>query len=291
MNNCGAIVAAGLGDCKAHLKRFRAMILTERGTTFTASELATTAKLKTLLSADAGIDALYIPLSGFNVTTDAPNIITGSIGSKSVYDDSVPSATAFMDAGFSDYKALWPINNTQVDVLFITKDGLLVVTPYGDGKFKGLRAEIYSQKDIPTFDNPNEAHPVHIFFKDVDEFQDMVVLAMNFKASEIEDLVPIGLDIIQTADYASSDATVKAYLRGSVTGKAGLTDWDILDSNVNDPGVTASDDGAGVYTLTLQKESTGTPADLAAGEYITVQGKLVAATYVTYITPPITIYG
>lgn len=291
MNNCGSIVAAGIGNCKQHLKRFKAMIIETRGTVFTAAELATTAALKTDLSADAGITAMYIPLSGYTQNTDAPNVITGGTGTKSVYDDSIPSGIAFADVGFADYKTLWPMNNTLVDIMFITKDGNWVVTPTSDGKFKGLRCEIYSQQDFPGFDNPNEAHPIHVFFRDVEEFTNMVVMPMNYSSSELEDLVPVGLDIIQTADYASGDAVVKATLRGSSTGKAGLTDWDITDSNVSDPGVTDSDDGAGVYTLTLKKDSGGTPADLAAGEYIEVQGKLVAATYVTYITPPIKIYG
>lgn len=291
MNNCGSIVAAGIGNCKQHLKRFKAMIITTRGTVFTAAELATTAALKTYLSADAGITAVYIPLSGYTINTDAPAITTGGTGTKSVYDDSIPSGIAFGDIGFADYKTLWGMNNTLVDILFITKDNNWVATPTSDGKFKGFRTELYSQQDFPTFDNPNEAHPVHMFFKDVAEFTNMVVMPMNYSSSELEDLVPIGLDIVQTVDYTSGDAVVKVTLRGSLTGKAGLTDWDIVDSNVNDPGVTDSDDGAGIYTLTLQKEAGGTPADLAAGEYITVQGKLVASTYVTYLTPPIKIYG
>jgi len=291
MNNCGSIVAAGIGNCKQHLKRFKAMIIQTKGTVFTAAELATTAALKTDLSADAGITALYIPLSGYTQNTDAPNVVTGGIGTKSVYDDQIPSGVAFCDVGFADYKTLWGMNNTVVDVMFITKDGNWVLTPTSTGGFKGFRCELYSVQDFPTFENPNEAHPLNVFFKDVEEFTNMVVMPMNFSSSEIEDLVPVGLDIVQTADYAAGDAVVKATLRGSSTGKAGLTDWDIIDTNVLDPGVSDSDDGGGVYTLTLQKDAGGTPEDLAAGEYITVQGKLVAATYVTYLTPPIKIYG
>jgi len=289
MNSCGSIVASGIGNCKQHLKKFRAAVITERGTTFTAAELATTAELKTLLSADAGITALYLPLNGYTSNTDAPNVITGGLGTKSVYDDQIPSALAHLDLGFSDYKHLWSMNNTQFDVFFITKDGNWVMTPTSDGKFKGFRAEVYSQQDFPNFENPNEAHPLHLFYRELSEFTDMVVMGMNFKATEIEDLVPVGLEIVQTTDYTSGDAVVKVTLRGSTTGKAGLTDWDVLDSNVDTPAVTDSDDGGGVYTLTLQKGAV--PGDLAAGDFITIQGKLVASTYVTYITNPITIYG
>jgi len=293
MNNCGSIIVAGLGNCKAHLKKIRGMIIDPRGTVYTAAELATTAKLKTNLSADAGIIAgtasIYLPLSGWTPSTDAPNVVTGNIGTKSVFDDSIPSATAFLDIGFADFKALWGMNNTQVDVWFVTKDNNIVMVPTTDGKFSGFRCEVYCPQDFPNFESPVEAHQMMMHFKDVAQFTDMVVMALNFKATEIEDLVPIGLDIVQTADYASSEATVKVTLRGSITGKAGLTDWDVVSSNVDTPAVSATDDGSGAYTLELQKSAV--PEDLAAGDYIIVQGKVVAATYVTYITPPIKING
>lgn len=287
MNNCGSIVASGLGNCKAYLKRFKAGVVSTRGTTFTAAELATTTKLKTLLSADAGITALYLPFKNYTRNTDAPDIQTSPLGLKDVYDDRIPSGLAHLDIGFSDYKTLWGMNNTLVDLILITNDGKLAMTPTGSGGFKGFRCKVYSEKDFSNFDNYQESAPLHIFFTDVAEFENMVVMDMNFPASDIEDLVPVGLDIVQTSAVTSGDCTVKVTLRGSGTGKAGLTDWDILDSNVDTPSVTAVDDGGGVYTLTSQKGSS--PADIADGDWITVQGKVVAATFVTYITPPIKI--
>jgi hypothetical protein len=228
---------------------------------------------------------MYLPLSGYTQTTDAPPVTTTNLGLKAVYDDSVPSATAFLDVGFEDYKTLWGMNGTQVDVWFITKDNKFVMTPSA-GEFKGFRCEIYCPKDFPSFENPNESHPVYLFFKDIAEYEDMVVMVSNLKISDIEDLVPIGLDIVQTSAVSSGDCTVKVTLRGSLTGKAGLTDWDILDSNVDTPTVSDSDDGGGVYTLTLQKAG---PVDITAGDYMTIQGKIVAAGFTTYLTHKIKI--
>lgn len=290
MNTCGSITPAGLSECNARLKKAVAMLISVKGTKYTAAELATLAKTKTYVALAAGINAIYVPLSDYKDTTDAPEITKGAMGTKSVYDDAIPSGTAFVDRAFEDYKALWNANNSVVEVEFITKDGYRLMTPVGNGTFKGFRAEIYSEIGIPKTDTPAEAHPVHVFFKDLTEFANMEAIPMLFSKNDIEDVLPIGLNMRATSAYGVSakTITVKASKRGSETGKAGLTTWVAIGSNVTTPGIVATDSGLGAYSLVITKNTSDA---LAAGEYVDIQAHLLASTYATYITNVVRVYG
>ena len=288
-NNCGSLLAAGLGSCNSRIQNIAGMILLTKGNTMTAAELATIAKTKTYLSAAAGIVGIYVPLSGFTVTTDEPNINTGNIGIKSIFDNQIPSALAYMDRGFNDYRALWASNNTICDIILITKDGYWLWTSSANGVYKGMRGEIYSAPGLPKTDNPNEAHPIYLFFHDVEEFKNMFILPMEFTRTDIEDVTPIGLDLITAGAYSTTKVNVKASARGGNVGKAGLSTWSVIDSNVASPAVSATDSGAGQYELTVTKASS--PVTLAAGDWVDVQGSIAVSTYTTYITNVLRIKG
>ena len=285
MNNCGSLLATGLSACNSRIQQINAVQLDTKGTVYTSAELDTIAKTKTVLSASAGITGIFLPLSGFNITTDEPNVTTSTSGTKDVFDDQVPSAIAFLDRSFHDYRHMWSSNRSIVDVTLFTKDGFRVMTQTSDGKYKGFRAKMYAPPGLPKTDNPSEAHPVYLLFTDLEEFKNMVVMAMPFTKTEIEDLVPVGVDLRIVTAYTAGDVVVKGVLRGGDTGKTGLTTWTVKDANASDVAVTADvDDGGGQYTLTIQKDAGGTPANLASGEWAEIQGTIVATSYVTYIT-------
>lgn len=284
-NNCGSLLATGLSSCNSRIQNIAGLVISQKGTTYTSAELATTAKLKTNLSASAGIIAMYLPLSGFNSTTEAPKIETSNLGTKDIFDNQVPSAEAFLDRSFNDYKHLWESNNSIVDVELFTKDGYRVMTSSTTGVYKGFRAKIYCPPGLPKTDNAQEAHPIYIFFTDVSEFQRMVVLSMPFTKTDVEDLVPIGLDVRAAGSYTAGDVSVLATLRGTDTGKAGLDTWTVISSKAADVAVTVDvDEGAGYYTLTIKKDAGGTPANLVSGDITVIQGTKVVTSYVTYIT-------
>lgn len=284
-NNCGSLLASGLGACNSRIQNIAGLIISTKGTTYTSAELDTITKTKGYLAADTGIVSIFLPLSGFTITTDEPTVNTSSLGIKGVFDNQIPSATAYLDRSFHDYRHLWDSNNTIVDVELITKENYRLMTSSTNGVYKGFRAEIYSAPGLPKTDNPNEAHPLYLFFKDVTEFQNMQILSMPFTRIDIEDVVPIGCDIRATSAYSSGDVNVKVSLRGGDVGKTGFTTWNVIDSNVDDPGVTTDvDNGAGSYTLTVQKDVSGTPADLVAGNWVKIQGVIEVTNFVTYIT-------
>ena len=288
-NNCGSLLAAGLGKCNSRIQNISFAILLPTGSAYTSAELATLAKTKTYLAGDANIEALtagiYLPLSGFDITTDDPNITTSQLGTKSIFDDQVPSAMAYLNRSFHDYRQLWESNNSVVDIILGTKDGYFVMTSTANNSYRGLRAEIYSAPNLPKTDDPTKAHPIYFNFKAVSDFKYMQIIPMAFTQFDIEDIVPVGLDIRATGTYGSGTISVLATLRGSDVGKAGITDWNVITSKADDVAVTTfTDNGSGSYTLTVKKDASGTPANLAASDITKIFGGIVATSYYTYLT-------
>lgn len=291
INSCGAFLSAGLGDCNGRTQPIIGVLISAKNTTYTYAELQTIAKTKTNISLAAGIVSIYVPVSGFNNTSDEANVETSSTGIKSVFTQPVPSARISLDRSFDDYRQFFRMNSTVVEVEFITSDAKRGLIMQSNGVYKGLRGQIFAASAFPNFENNQEAHPIDIFFKDVAEFQNLEFMQMSYTASEIEGLVPVGLTLRATGAYATPAGTiaVKATKRNSAVGYAGLDTWVIIDSNVADAAVTATAGTDGSYSLLVQKEST--PVDLVAGDYVTVQANKTVSTYATYITNPLTING
>lgn len=291
INSCGAFLSAGLGDCNGRTQPIIGVIISAKNTTYTYAELQSIAKTKTNISLAAGIVSIYVPVSGFNNTSDEANVETSNTGGKGVFTYPVPSARIFLDRSFDDYRQFFRMNSTVVEVEFITSDAKRGLIMQSNGVYKGLRGQIYAGAAFPNFENNQEAHPIDIFFKDVAEFQNIEYMPMSYSASEIEGLVPVGLTLRATGPYAVPAGTVvvKATKRNSNVGYAGLDVWVVLDSNVASASCTAVAGTDGTYTLTIQKSAV--PEDLAAGDYVTVQANKTVATYATYITNPITING
>ncbi len=288
-NNCGSLLSAGLGRCNSRIQNISFAILLPTGSAYTNAELATVTKTKAYLAGDTAVEAfaagIYLPLSGFEITTDEPDVVTSQLGTKSIFDDKVPSAMAYLDRSFHDYRHLWESNNSVVDIILGTKDGYFIMTSTANNSYRGLRAEIYSAPNLPKTDDPSKAHPIYFNFKSVTDFKALQIISMAFTQFDVEDIVPIGLDIRAIGTYGTGTITVLATLRGSDTGKAGLTDWNVVTSKAEDVAVTTfTDNGAGSYTLTVKKDAGGTPANLAAGDITKIFGGLVATNFYTYLT-------
>ena len=70
INSCGAFLSAGLGDCNGRTQPIIGVLISAKNTTYTYAELQTIAKTKTNISLAAGIVSIYVPVSGFNNTSD-----------------------------------------------------------------------------------------------------------------------------------------------------------------------------------------------------------------------------
>ncbi len=152
-NNCGSLLSAGLGRCNSRIQNISFAILLPTGSAYTNAELATITKTKGYLAGDTAVEAfaagIYLPLSGFEITTDEPDVVTSQLGTKSIFDDKVPSAMAYLDRSFHDYRHLWESNNSVVDIILGTKDGYFIMTSTANNSYRGLRAEIYSAPNLP----------------------------------------------------------------------------------------------------------------------------------------------
>jgi len=290
INSCGAFLSSGLGDCNSRFQPIIGVIISAKNTSYTAAELATIAKTKTNVSLAAGIVSLYVPVSGFNNTTDEATTETSNTGVKSVFTSPVPSVRVFLDRSFDDYRTFWGLNSTIVEVEFVTQDRMRLMTPISNGAWKGFRGQVYAPITFPNFENNQEAHPIDINFKDVSEFQNMEALPMNYSGSEIEALVPVGLNLRANAAYNGTAGTIvlKATKRGSSVGYAGLDTWVVVESNVENAVVTAVAGTDGTYTVTALKNTTD---ELVTGDYIIVQANKTVSTYATYITNALMIDG
>jgi hypothetical protein len=290
INSCGAFLSSGLGDCNSRFQPIIGTIISAKNTTYTAAELATIAKTKTNISLAAGIVSIYIPISGFKDNTAAPSPETSATGVKSIFTSNVPDVEIYLDRTFDDLRTFWNLNSTIVDVEFITQDRMRLMTPVSNGSWKGFRGQIYTPYGFPKFDNNQEAHPIFIYFKDVSEFMVMEALPMNYSGSEIEALVPVGINLRANAAYngTSGEIVLKATKRGSAVGYAGLDVWVIVDSNVAGGVVTAVAGTDGSYTVKALKNTTD---ELVDDDYVTVQANKTVSTYATFITNPLRIDG
>jgi hypothetical protein len=286
---CGAFTGSGMSSCNNRLKKPVGVLISQAGTSYTTAELASLTKTKANLMTHDSIVSLYIPISEYKDNTDAPEIIKSpSLGTKGKFDDQLPSVTVYMDRSFDDYKSLFGSDNSLVDVEFITKDGFRLMTPSSaNGSYQGFRALMDVTAGLPNMDAPMEAYPINLHFRDFEQFRNMVAYPMSgYTAIDLSDSTPIGLNLTASGMYNTTTGKidVQAKFRGSNTGKAGLTVFNVLSSTTAANVITVVDNGSGSYTLTILKDTTD---ELELGDSMWIQGQLVATEFATYITNPL----
>ena len=146
-------------------------------------------------------------------------------------------------------------------------------------------------------EDKNQSYPLYLFFDNYDEFEEVVVFSdFDWSYSDIQDYSPVGLNLRVTTAYTAGDVVVLAEKRGTglpMTGLDQTTDWEVMTSNATPTvAVTAvSEDGLGYYTLTIKKDNDGTPANLAASDYVYLQAHDDDATNLTYLSNAIKFFG
>jgi hypothetical protein len=270
--------------------------LTKKGVTFTDTTAlsSTTWRVGIASKTDASRNTLILPILSFENTSDDLETITTQLGKKMVTSKPIPSGTIMLDASLCDYKQLHDLEDTWFEFVPFFQGGSYWLTRKSDGTLKGFRCKIATKAGLPPEDK-TMSYPIYLMFDSYNEFEDVVVVSPTWGFSDIQDYSPVGLDIRIVTAYTAGDVVVKITKRGSGAGLTGLTvagsDFSILDSNAAPlVAVTAAtDDGQGVYTLTIKSDSGGTPANLAAGEFAVLQAHDDDATYLTYLSHALTI--
>lgn len=291
--SCKSVIFSGKADCQKLLSKVKGIGLTEKGTTFTDATFISSSTWKTNIADDeplqANINTLVWGLKAYEKTTDEPEIQTSNLGIKDKTSDPAPSGTFYINATFCDYKTLHRLEGQLFDVVLFLQDGTQLGTRTTGGSLRGFRAVLYTKKDAPESDNAQNSYPVYLFFQNASDFENAVVAHPNHSFEDLVDYIPVGLDMYISTAYTAGDVVVQVKERGTDTGKTGLdqtTDWEVLSSN-GEPtvAVTAvSDDGLGQYTITIQQDNDGVPANIASGKWYELQCHDDDGTVLTFLS-------
>lgn len=287
--NCTPVYA-GLADCGRLLKKVNGVMITDKGTEYTDTTFVTESVIKLGIASltTALRNATVLPFINYERTTDDPSIQTSNLGIKDKDLDPAPSMQGWLDMSLCDYKTIHELEGIWFDVVLFTTDGLQFGTKKSDGAVKGFRCKIATRKDLPPSDNSQSSFPVDFYFRNADEFKNIMVFDPDYNFADVLDFVPVGLGLSITTAYAAGDVVLQVNERCTNTGKTGLVlaDFEILQSN-GAPIVAVTvlvEDGLGQYTLTIKADSAGTPANIASGKFYTMQASADDATFATYLS-------
>ncbi len=296
MAQCADAYFNGWGVCSSMMELMNGSLLQDKGKTWTDTTAISEDAWHTAIADDdkAIRSVLPIPIMSFENTTDDVTIDTSPLGKSSISAKPIPKGIIYLDASICDYKHIHALGGVSYEFFPTFQDGSMWGTRKSDGTIKGFRVKLGTKAGLPP-DDKNQSFPIYLFFDSYTEFEDVVVINPDFNFSDLLDYTPAGLDVLITTAYAAGDVVIKVTERGTGAGHTGLAaaDFEVMASN-GAPlvSVTAAvDDGLGQYTLTIQEDSAGTPADLSSGEYAVVQAHDDDATYLTYLSHAFKVTG
>ncbi len=299
--SCKNAYFAGFGTCKSLLKKTSGIAVQTKGSTWTDATIIASSSWHTAIADDDSSvrSALPFNILNFENTTDEMEIRTSLLGHKFKGSDPVPSAVVSLKCGLEDYLWLHAHDGQEYEIFPFFQGNSFWATRKADGNLKGFRCSIATVAGLPPEDKL-QSFKLYIFFDDPEEFKNVVIVSPgNWRFSDLINYVPVGLKFRVTTAYATGGTvTVLCEKVGSgdpMTGLTATTDWEVMSSNAT-PTVavtTVAELGLGYYTLTIKKDTDGTPADLAATDYVIIQALDVDATptYLTYLSAAVTIYG
>jgi len=298
--SCKNAYFAGWGTCKNLLKKTSGIALQLKGQTWTDATIIAAASWHTAIADDDSSVRSAIPFDilNFENTTDEMPIITSALGHKFKEADPVPSGKALLKIGMTDYQWLHAHDGQEYEFFPFFQGNSFWATRKADGTLKGFRCSVATVGGLPPEDKLT-SFPLYVFFDDPEEFKHIVVVSPdNWRFSDLINYVPAGLEFRVTTAYTGGTVTVLCTKVGSgdpMTGLSAAGDWEIMSSNATPTVVVTavSEVGLGYYTLTIKKDNDGTPANLAATDYVVIQAHDVDSTptYLTYLSASVQIYG
>jgi hypothetical protein len=293
---CEPFYYSGLSDCNELFKDVVGMLILEKKTTLSApTAKATYASIVALAS---GVTGMFLPIGrGYQNNTAEPELATSQVGLVEKVSDPLPQLIGFLDRSYCDYKTLWALDGKSMDVILFMKNGKIWHSQDSAGNVVGFRAKLFTRKNAPAADNSLENFPIYVNFQYLDDLDRAGLTTLAFGIKELDDLIPVGLEIKQVVSYASGDITVDIVKRGSGLPFADITDatsFNILrtvdgstDLDIDVTAVDVTSAANGRYVLTIQKDASGTPADITAGVYIqAVESDGGSPDLITYVSAP-----
>jgi len=297
--SCKNAYFGGLGTCTKLMQKASGLVLQAKGQTMTRTTVLAASTWHTAIADDdsAVRSAMPFPIWNMENTTDEVSIVTSPLGLKFKESDPVPSAKFLLKVGYVDYQWLLAHDGQSYELFPFFQGNTFWATEKADGKLKGLRCSVATVAGLPPEDKMM-SYPLYVFFDDPEEFKNIVLVSPdNWRFSDLVNYVPVGLSMRVTTAFAAG--VVKLYVEkvGSGDPYVGLVvgDFEIMSSNATPTVVctACTDELLGNYALTVKKDNDGTPANLAATDYIVLQAHDVDSTptYITYLSQAIQIYG
>lgn len=289
----------GWGDCANLLENMIGGTLQYKGGVWTTATSQAAASWQTVIADDDSTvrDTLALPITGFVPTTDEPEITTSVLGKKYKTKNAIPSGTIYFDATLCDYKQLHALEGRWYEFMPFFDGGQFWMTRKTDLNLKGFRCRIATIAGLPPEDK-TLSYPMHIFFDSYNEFKEVVVVDPSFSFDDVFNYTPVGLDVVITTAYTGGVVVVRATKRGSgdaATGLDQVTDWETMVTSFGTTlpaAVTIVAEAAqGAYTLTIKKDTGGTPANLATTDILTLQAHQDDATNLTQLSHVFDVVG
>lgn len=289
----------GLSGVSKFVKDYIGIILTTKGTTQTIAVAKTAAGWKAIIApaTTGAIAGVYIPVKGggYENKTKAVEETEGNTGFMYKTNEFPPAIDFLPVMTEEDYMALRAIDSTEMDVVFVRKDGKLDTAVTTAGLQKGFAADVYIDcpVSVPGGAEKLKAYPIRVKLQDFEEWQNKVVIQPSFTIAELAALTPIGYNVEIITPYEASGKTVvvKVTKRGTKTSAnpngdpvsilTTTSEWEITSHGDTGGAITtvgATLAGTGLYTLTV----TNSAAAMTAPFYI--RGFKVVSSSVAYIT-------
>ena len=256
---------SGNGKSKVFLTDVKGLLVMNRGSSLTTTEAKTLVAWQGLICpAATPITATYIDLArGFESKTTAPEFTTANTGYEEKTKDFAPRFTGYAFMSYEDYVTWFAADCAEFDFIPVLANGdLLCSIKKSTGKVVGFEGRMFLTFDLPKpgGDGKQKAHAFDIMFDDVEQFKRHNVLKTEFERREIEESVPVGINLEVMTPYESTGGTVviKATHRVSGTPYYGFTSsllWRVISTTtdsfgeVTAVGITAV--AIGVYTVTV----------------------------------------
>lgn len=290
---CEPFYYSGLSDCDMLFKDVVGMEIVDKGTTF--SGISAKATHTAIIAGTASQTGMYLPIQrGYQNNTAEPERNSSQVGRTEKTSDPLPMLVGFLDKSYCDYKTLYDLDGKEKDVILYLKSGKVWHTSNSDLDDIGFRAKLSIRKNAPGADNSVENFPIYVDFQYIEDLDNAKLTTLAFSVKELVDSMPVGLAMTVTTAYASGVVTVDITKRCSIAPFASITDetsfevlYTVAGSTDLDIDVTAVDKtsaAVGRYILTIQKDASGTPANLTAG--VTIRAVEEDGSLLTYVSAP-----
>lgn len=256
-------------SCLPDMKRVEAILLMSDSQTFTNTTVVSRTAWENKVKQDLTI--YMAKLDGYTPQGGEVQTQTTQFGRTLVTGETPGGGDFFIKSSPCDYRELLQtVDGSTYKVVFILRDGSFMMWQQ-DGTYYGFSADVIAPAPtIPASDNLTEFYKLSTYFKEVDEFRNMVVVKPNFNPlTVLWAAMPNGLSLVlNTHDNDDPVVIVRERCQDGVTGLT-YDDFEIVAQSGSRAfqNTGFSDDGAGVYTLDLDT------ALAAAGDYVSFRVK------------------